>query len=126
MTGERQAQNPERCPAVKKSGDPCTAPALFDGFCIGHRPGAQEARKKGGAGTSRAARAGKLLPARLRPVAEALEAAIGEVHRGDLDPRQAQAMASLAGALVRVTMTGELEERLRSLEEKMDHRERTP
>ena len=45
-----------------------------------------------------------------------LEAALGEVYRGELDPRQAQAMASLAGAVVRVITAGELEERLRALE----------
>ena len=44
-----------------------------------------------------------------------------EVHDGELDPRQAQAMASLAGALVRVITSGELEERLRSLEAKASH-----
>lgn len=110
--------NPERCPVIKQSGEPCTATALLDGFCIGHRPGAQEARRRGGASTSRVARAQKLLPARLRPVADALEAAIGEVHRGELDPRIAHAMASLSGALVKVITAGEMEERLRVLEAK--------
>ena len=45
-----------------------------------------------------------------------LEDALGEVHRGELDPRAASAMASLAGALVRAITAGELEERLRALE----------
>ena len=45
-----------------------------------------------------------------------LERALTEVHDGRLDPRAATAMASLAGALVRVITSGELEERLRSLE----------
>ena len=64
------------------------------------------------------ARSKRLLPARLRPVAERLEAAPEEVHRGELDPRIATAMASLAGALVRVITSGEVEERLRVLEVK--------
>ena len=59
-----------------------------------------------------------MLPARLWPVADLLDRAIKEVHHGELDPRAAQAMASLAGALVRVITSGELEERLRSLEER--------
>jgi hypothetical protein len=50
-------------------------------------------------------------------VAERLERALNEVHDGELDPRAATAMASLAGALVRVITAGELEERLRRLEE---------
>jgi len=61
-------------------------------------------------------RAAKLLPARLQPMVSLLEDALGEVHLGELDPRAASAMASLAGALVRVTPAGELEERLRALD----------
>ena len=114
----RLEENPQRCPAVRKDGQPCTAQPRADGFCIGHSPDAQEARRKGGIGSSRAARAGKLLPARLRPVVTALEDALREVHDGDLDPRVATAMASLAGALVKVYQAGELEERLRDLESK--------
>ena len=49
-------------------------------------------------------------------MANLLEKALQEVHDGDLDPRQAHAMASLAGALVKVITSGELEERLRKLE----------
>ena len=62
-------------------------------------------------------RAGELLPARLQPVVSILEGALGEVHRGELDPR-VSAMASLAGALVRAMTAGELEERLRVLEDR--------
>ena len=46
-----------------------------------------------------------------------LEGALGEVHRGELDPRES-AMASLAGAPVRAMTAGELEERLRVLEDR--------
>ena len=88
------------------------------GYCIGHDPGALEARRKGGHGKSRAERAAKLLPARLQPVVSLLEDALAEVHRGELDPRAASAMASLAGALVRTITVGELEERLRALEDR--------
>jgi len=82
-----------------------------------HAPGAQEARRKGGHATSGTERAGELLPARLQPVVSILEGALGEVHRGELDPRES-AMASLAGALVRAMTAGELEERLRVLEDR--------
>ena len=84
--------------------------------CIGHDPGALEARRKGGHDKSRAKRAGKLLPARLQPMVSLLEDALGKVHRGELDHRAASAMASLAGALVRTITAGELEERLKALE----------
>ena len=56
------------------------------------------------------------MPARLRPVAILLETALEEVHAGTLDPRQATAMAFIAGALVRVITSGEMEERMRALE----------
>jgi len=106
----------ERCTSIRRDGEPCTAKAGALGYCIGHAPGALEARRKGGRKASRAERAGKLLPARLQPVVSLLEDALGEVHRGELEPRAASAMASLAGALVRIITAGELEERLRALE----------
>src|SRR5918996_3280264 len=120
QSNEEPAQNLQHCPATRKDGQPCRAPAGADGWCIGHRPGAADARSRGGRGKSRAARAGKLLPSRLRPVAEMLESALVEVKDGRLKPSQAQAMASLAGALVRVVTSGEMEERLRDLESKYE------
>ncbi len=107
----------QHCVSTRRDGAPCTAQAGTSGYCIGHDPGAVEARRKGGHATSRAERAGKLLPARVQPMVSLLEDALGEVHRGELDPRAASAMASLAGALVRAMTAGELEERLRALED---------
>ena len=108
----------QHCVSTRQDGEPCTAQAGTSGYCIRHAPGAQDARRKGGHAASRAERAGKLLPARLQPMVSLLEDALGEVHRGELDPRAASAMASLAGALVRAMTAGELEERLRALEDR--------
>ena len=108
----------QRCTSTRRDGAPCTAQAGASGYCIGHDPGAQDARRKGGHAKSRAERAAKLLPARLQPMVSLLEDALGEVPRGELDPRDASAMASLAGALVRAMTAGELEERLRALEDR--------
>ena len=108
----------QHCVSDRRDGTPCTAQAGASGYCIGHDPGALEARRKGGRAKSRAERAGKLLPARLQPMVSLLEDALGEVHRGELDPRAASAMASLAGALLRTITAGELEERLRALEDR--------
>jgi hypothetical protein len=77
-----------------------------------------EARGKGGHAMSQAEQTAKLLPARLQPKMSLLEDALGGVHRGELDPRAASAMASLAGALVRAMTAGQLEERLRALEDR--------
>ena len=106
----------QHCVSTGRDGAPCTAQAGTFGVLHRHAPGAQESRRKGGHATSGTERAGELLPARLQPVVSILEGALGEVHRGELDPRAALAMASLAGALVRAITAGELEERLRALE----------
>jgi hypothetical protein len=51
------------------------------------------------------------------PLFDTLEAALGETHDGSLDPPRAQAMASLARAMVSVLVSGELEQRVRLLEQ---------
>jgi hypothetical protein len=58
------------------------------------------------------------MPIRLVPVFERLETALTELHAGTLDPRVGGAMASVAGALIRCVQAGEIEERLRRLEER--------
>lgn len=63
------------------------------------------------------ARLKNMVPPRLLPIFDALEAAMREVHAGEILPAQATAMANLARALVLVLQSGELEERLRRLEE---------
>ncbi len=112
-TSERQ-----RCKATRKDGAPCRGYAQRGGFCIGHTSDLA-ARRKGGANSSKLARADKLLPLRLRPVLELLERALSEVHQGELDPRQATAMASLSGAIVKTFEAGLIETRLTELEAKI-------
>jgi hypothetical protein len=105
-----------RCPAITRSGQPCRARATANGWCVAHTPAAAEWRAKGGRATRRSERAARLLPARLQPVAALLDTALREVYEGTLEPKQATAMAALAGALVRVVTAGEVEERLRAIE----------
>ncbi|HZA24936.1 MAG TPA: hypothetical protein VFA32_20460, partial [Dehalococcoidia bacterium] len=76
-----------------------------------------QARRKGGQNKARATRARKALPSRLQSIAELLERALQEVYSGDLEPRQATALASLSGALVRLYETSALEQRMASIEE---------
>lgn len=105
---------------MRKDGSPCRAQALDDGFCLSHSPSRiaqlSESRRKGGRNRSRSARLRRLAPPALIGVYEELEKALAEVHAGDLDPRQATAMASLATAMVRVLTAGEIEQRVRDLE----------
>lgn len=114
MTSEKQRP---KCTATRKDGSPCKSFAVLNGLCVGHQPGAQQARAKGGLNSSRAARLRGLIPPRLVPVYDKLETALTEVHTGQLEPKQAQAMASLARAMVAVLTSGELEERVRILEQ---------
>ena len=110
------------CQATRKDGQPCTVRTLTgSAWCFAHDPSraAQrtEARRRGGRGKAKAERAGKLVPASLRPSLALLFEALDEVHRGELDPRAAGAMAALAGAISRLYQTGVLEERLAALEQ---------
>ena len=108
------------CTATRIDGKSCRATPTRDGLCMAHSPGLAEKRRaayaKGGRNRARHIRLAKLVPPRLVPVYERLEAALAEVHEGDLDARRAQAMAALAGAMVRVLTAGELEGRLRRIE----------
>ena len=109
------------CAGIRRDGQRCTAAGMLDGYCFNHAPDREadrtEARRKGGHNRSNAARLRGLMPPRLIPVFDRLEQALEETHAGTLDPRHAQAMASLARAMVAVLTSGELEERLRRLEE---------
>ena len=50
-------------------------------------------------------------------VYERLDGALSDLHDGTLDPRWAHAMAAVASTMVRVLTAGEIEERLRRLED---------
>lgn len=79
----------------------------------------REARAKGGRNSARVLRLQGLIPPRLMPVYDRLEKALGEVHSGNLESKQATAMAALARAMVTVLTSGELEERVREIESKI-------
>ncbi len=123
MVPQALASVPNRCDSRRKDGQPCTNPATGGGaYCFAHDPDREqaraEARTRGGQNSSNAVRLGNLCPPRLVAVFDRLERALEEVHTGTLEPRQASAMASLAGAMTRVLTTGELEQRLRDVEAK--------
>lgn len=110
-----------RCSATRKrDGKPCTAKARFDGSCIGHREGAAEARRKGGAATSNVAKLQRLLPTELQPTVEMLIQTMTAVRAGKVAPAVGTALASMANALIKVLDSGETSERLKAIEEKLD------
>ncbi len=109
------------CGATRADGQPCQGKAGAGGFCFAHDPALRSKRRAayatGGRNKATTARVTKLVPSTLKPVLEQLMSALEEVHAGDLDPRQAGAMASLASAIGRLYETAQLEERLQKLEE---------
>lgn len=113
----------KHCCATRKDGRPCTAPALGTSpFCFAHDPqraaDRDAARKKGGQNRGAAARMRGLVPPRLSSTYDRLESVLERLDSGEIEPKTAQAMASVARALVAVLTAGELEERVRMLEGK--------
>jgi hypothetical protein len=115
----------KRCAGVRKDGTPCGAAVMGAGtLCYAHDPvratERDQARRKGGTNSATRTRLDRLVPATLRPMIGSLLDALDEVHAGTLDPRQASAMASLAGAITRAYSVGVLEDRVAVLEQQHD------
>jgi hypothetical protein len=120
---KENATERKRCISNRRDGQPCQAPAVTTaGFCFTHAPALatkrNAARQRGGQNSAKIVRLRGLIPPRLRDVYGMLENALEEVHDGKLDYRDASAMASIARAMVSVLTSGELEERVRDLEDK--------
>ncbi len=118
---EATRSNPKQCAGTRKDGSRCTARVMGAGsYCFAHDPEKaaqrQAARASGGRNRATRARLDRLVPATLRPMIGSLLEALDEVHVGDLDPKQASAMAALAGAITRAYAVGVLEDRVAALE----------
>ncbi len=92
--------------------------------CFAHdeanRQRANDARRRGGHGKANTARARKRMGADLRDIVKMVEAALGGVYKGSLTPQQGSAIASLAGAWVRIHELAEVEGRLEELEARLE------
>jgi hypothetical protein len=122
---EAHRSEAKRCTGQRKDGTACGATVMGAGtLCYAHDPTRaaerDQARRKGGTNSATRARLDGLLPATLRPMIGNLLDALDEVHAGTLDPKQATAMASLAGAVTRAYGVGVLEERVQALEEQRE------
>jgi len=120
-----------RCTATAKSGKPCTAHAWRDGLCLWHHPAAAEQRRansrKGGQSRSAINRLRRGLPMEelsVQQVQAVLGAVLRDLLEGKLDPSVANSAAGVARAFASLASVGELEERLRKLEERAGLRER--
>jgi hypothetical protein len=108
-----------QCSFIKPNGERCKAWAALDGLCPFHQPGADENRRKGGHCRSNRVRASKKLPLELKKITTLLQKALIECYRGQLSAKQASAMASLGGAIVKAYESGILEDRLANLEKRI-------
>ncbi len=118
--GERRA-----CRGMRADGEECRSVVVArSGWCFTHDPNKaderNEARRRGGAGSSNVARLRRHLgPSQLGSIFTRLEEALEELHTGRLSPNRASAMASVARAMVTVLQAGELEERIQAIEERL-------
>jgi hypothetical protein len=110
-------ENAQRCPAFTRDGQPCQGKQTSSGYCIAHDPRANEWRARGGANSSAGNRAAKMLPSRLQPIVEGLERAFLAVETTNFDTKKANAMATVARALIAAFEAGEYEARIRLLEQ---------
>jgi hypothetical protein len=112
------------CKGIKKDGSPCTVRALEDGYCFAHSPSLEdkrkEASKKGGTNSSKVERLNRLVASRFGPVSNTLESVLEELKSNKMDPKTAQAIANVSRVLITVLTLGDLEERVRVLEEKRE------
>lgn len=81
-------------------------------------------RAEGGQNKATAMRLGKRMPASLRPVLDSLYGALTGLEEGTVDPKTANAMASVAGAIMRLYEGSELESRVATLENSTTNQQR--
>jgi hypothetical protein len=96
---------------------------LASGFCFAHDPerraDRQSASARGGQGKSRIARVERLVPSTLRPVLALLLDVLAEAREGTIPPAQANAVATVAGAIVKVYGSATLEQQIADLHEQV-------
>jgi hypothetical protein len=112
------------CRGRRSDGERCGSTIVNEsGWCFAHDPEATEdrraARRRGGQASAKVVRIKRLAPPALIDVYERLEEALTQVHEGTLPPRRATAMASVARAMASVLQMGELEARIRAIEDRM-------
>lgn len=123
----KHASKQKRCVFLRPGGVQCRANAQAgDKYCFFHSPRTGEKRKlaRRAGGIARSAKAAVLGPQ--APELELQDAGqvklllgetINQVRRGELDPKISNAIGYLAGILVRVIETADIEIRLQRLEE---------
>ena len=112
LTADAQAEGwntlePQKCPAVKRDGLICAAPARHGGFCLFHSPLGQDGRSKGGVSSSTISRLERKLPPRHRELADKITDLMGKVADGKASPAQLSALAAAAKVVLSIYSSGE-------------------
>ena len=111
------------CEGTRRDGRPCESTATADGYCFAHSEACRQktaaARAQGGRNSSRAVRARKAMGASQEQVLKFVEAGLAGVYKGTLTPQQGSAIASLAGAWVKLHEHGELTLEVEELKERL-------
>ena len=83
------------CPAIRSDGTPCRATGLyqFDGYCVGHSPRVQAARRKGGLQRSTVARLMRKLTPEHQAMDDTMAKAMGAMLAGNLSPAELSALS---------------------------------
>jgi len=118
-----------KCIGKTKSGSPCKMPAINGGqYCFSHSPGtrAQQAaaRKRGGQNRSRHAGDPNTIPAEIKSLNDAgklLDYIVQELLIMDNGVPRARALLQAYELYLKSIEIGELEERIRALEERAAH-----
>lgn len=128
MVAQMQDHNMQ-CEGVKVDGSKCQAKALPGRpHCVFHDPATAEARAAGRrAGGKRRSRPAAVLPLEepdadlgtVEGVAAFLGRCVNAVAKGRLDPKVGNCVGLLAGQLMRALADGDIERRLKDLEEKL-------
>jgi len=120
-----EARKPGRqtCKATTNAGKPCAAPAVENGLCYfhAHPELARNLGRRGGRMNRRFREPPEGLPERplksVRDVTELLAETINHLRAGKLDPRVANAVGYLATAMLKALHEGDIEARLRAIEQ---------
>jgi hypothetical protein len=117
--------NGHRCQAVTVNGKPCGAPPRPSGFCFLHDPalGSERARaRRAGGRSSKTPHSDAVPPAEVHDIAGALKLLDYTLAELLIFPNsiiRVRALISLVGAYANIITAGELEDRVKALEQAM-------
>lgn len=121
MTTDPHRRPPSTCAASTTDGTPCRARPLHGRDRCWHHADdladqRAEARARGGRNSSTVARRLAAMPDPLRDLLDGLVEVFAATRAGEVDPARAQALASVARAIVRAWDVAEIDDRLDEIE----------